>query len=49
MRYPEAESQLTNPPGHLWRDEWTALSRPLSRRSYPNLVLTACGNEGALF
>ena len=24
------ESYLTNPPGHLLRDEWTALSRPLS-------------------
>ena len=22
--------QLTNPPGHLWRDKWTALSGPLS-------------------
>jgi len=21
---------LTNPPGHLWRDKWTALSGPLS-------------------
>ena len=20
---------LTNPPGHLWRDKWTALSGPL--------------------
>ena len=24
------ESCLTNPPGHLWRDEWTALSGELS-------------------
>ena len=24
------ESWLTNPPGHLWRDKWTALSGPLS-------------------
>ena len=24
------ESSLTNPPGHLWRDKWTALSGPLS-------------------
>ena len=23
-------SWLTNPPGHLWRDTWTALSGPLS-------------------
>ena len=23
--------ELTNPPGHLWRDKWTALSGPLSR------------------
>ena len=23
------ESQLTNLPGHLWRDKWTALSGPL--------------------
>ena len=23
--------RLTNPPGHLWRDTWTALSGPLSR------------------
>ena len=22
--------ELTNPPGHLWRDKWTALSGPLS-------------------
>ena len=22
-------SKLTNPPGHLWRDKWTALSGPL--------------------
>ena len=21
---------LTNPPGHLWHDKWTALSGPLS-------------------
>ena len=21
--------ELTNPPGHLWRDKWTALSGPL--------------------
>ena len=26
------ESWLTNPPGHLWRDKWTALSGPLSQR-----------------
>ena len=26
-----AESQLTNPPGHLWCDKWTALSGPLSQ------------------
>ena len=25
-----AESLLTNPPGHLWRDKWTAPSGPLS-------------------
>jgi len=25
------ESLLTNPPGHLWRDKWTAPSGPLSR------------------
>ena len=24
------ESQSTNPPGHLWRDKWTALGGPLS-------------------
>jgi hypothetical protein len=24
------ESWLTNPPGHFWRDKWTALSGPLS-------------------
>jgi len=23
---------MTNPPGHLWRDKWTALNGPLSRR-----------------
>ena len=23
------ESWLTNPPGHLWRDKWIALSGPL--------------------
>ena len=22
--------ELTNPPGHLWRDKWTALSGPLA-------------------
>ena len=22
---------MTNPPGHLWRDKWTALSGPLSQ------------------
>ena len=26
----DSSSELTNPPGHLWRDKWTALSRPLS-------------------
>ena len=26
------ESQLTNLPGHSWRDKWTALSGPLSER-----------------
>ena len=26
----DPESQLTDPPGHLWRDTWTALSGPLS-------------------
>ena len=26
-----SESLLTNPPGHLWRDKWTALSGPLSQ------------------
>ena len=25
--------QLTNPPGHLWRDKWTALSGPISSRT----------------
>ena len=25
-----ALSKLTNPPGHLWRDKWTALSGLLS-------------------
>ena len=24
------KSWLTNPPGHLWRDKWNALSGPLS-------------------
>ena len=24
------KSQLTNPPGHLWRDDWTSLSGPHS-------------------
>ena len=24
--------QLTNPPGHSWRDKWTALSGPISPR-----------------
>jgi hypothetical protein len=24
------ESYLTNPPGHVWREKWTALSGPLS-------------------
>ena len=24
------EDALTNPPGHLWREKWTALSGPLS-------------------
>jgi len=23
-----------NPPGHLWRDKWTALSGPLPEREY---------------
>jgi len=27
-------SQVTNPPGHLWRDKWTALSGPLSQVSH---------------
>jgi len=26
-----ADALLTNPPGHLWRDKWTALSGPLSQ------------------
>jgi len=26
-----ASCRLTNPPGHLWRDKWTALSGPLSQ------------------
>ena len=25
------EPELTNPPGHLWRDKWTTLSGPLLR------------------
>jgi len=25
---------LTNPPGHLWRDKWTALSGPLSQAAH---------------
>jgi len=24
------ESKLTHPPGHIWRDKWTALTGPLS-------------------
>ena len=24
---------MTNPPGHLWRDKWTALSEPLSQEA----------------
>jgi len=27
---PLLQEALTNPPGHLWRDKWTALSGPLS-------------------
>ena len=27
---PSPRPWLTNPPGHLWRDKWTALSGPLS-------------------
>ena len=27
--------EVTNPPGHLWRDKWTALSAPLSCPSLP--------------
>jgi hypothetical protein len=26
------ESYLTNPPGHFWRDKWTALGGPFTRR-----------------
>ena len=34
----------TNPPGHLWRDEWTALSGPLSDEGGPNpLTLVSPG------
>ena len=28
------ESSLTNPPGHLWRDKWTALNGPLPDAFY---------------
>ena len=33
---------MTNPPGHLWRDEWTALSGPLSGRHSPGVGGEAC-------
>ena len=28
--YGRGQGELTYPPGHLWRDKWTALSGPLS-------------------
>ena len=28
------ESWLTDPPGHVWRDKWTALSGPLSQGNH---------------
>ena len=31
---------MTNPPGHLWRDKWTALSGPLSRVGVEGVALT---------
>jgi hypothetical protein len=30
LSFNRLESWSTNPPGHLWRDKWTALSGPLS-------------------
>ena len=41
LREVSAESQLTNPPGHLWRDKWTALSGPLSGLEKRNAVAHA--------
>ena len=32
VRTADALSESTDPPGHLWRDKWTALSGPLSER-----------------
>jgi len=29
---------LTNPPGHLWREKWTALSGPLSQALFRVLI-----------
>ena len=37
---------MTNPPGHLWRDTWTALSGPLSRQS--EKYLERCRFRGGL-
>ena len=31
-------AELTNPPGHLRRDKWTALSGPLSTYTFPSKV-----------
>jgi len=45
-----AVATMTNPPGHLWRDKWTALSGPLSYHVSPgtrsHLSATVLCNQG---
>ena len=37
------ESHLTNPPGHLWRDKWTAVSGSLSHLKWAGYKHTGRG------
>ena len=41
--YFEPESLLTNPPGHLLHDEWTALSGLLSQNRFQEFATSLVG------